>query len=64
MIVGCPKEIMNGENRVGLTPDNVNEYVLHGHKVLVESGAGLGSGFSDDQYISAGAEIISSAKEV
>lgn len=64
MIVGCPKEIMNSENRVGLTPANVMEFVAHGHKVLVETGAGVGSGFDDSEYIQAGAEICNFAKEI
>lgn len=64
MIVGCTKEIKNNEFRVGLTLDNVLEYVNHGHDVLMEAGAGVAVGFTDDQYKKAGAEIISSADEV
>ena len=51
MIVGCVKEIKNNEYRVGLTPDNVRSYVAAGHEVLVEHGAGEGSGFTDAEYV-------------
>ncbi len=64
MIVGCPKEIKNHEYRVGLTPGSVREYVAHGHTVIIESGAGMGIGAGDDAYISAGAKIVETAKEV
>lgn len=64
MIVGSTKEVKNNEFRVGLTPDNVLEYVNHGHQVLIETGAGAAVGFDDDQYIKAGAKIISTPEEV
>lgn len=64
MIVGCTKEIKNHEYRVGLTPDNVAEYIAHGHCVLIESHAGKAAGFEDEKYEKAGAKIISSTKEV
>lgn len=64
MLVGVPKEIKSQENRVALVPSGVNEFVRRGHKVMIESGAGLGSGFSDQQYKDSGAEIVSSADEV
>jgi alanine dehydrogenase len=64
MLIGCVKEIKNNEFRVGMTPMNVNDYVKAGHKVLIESGAGVGSGFSDSEYIQAGAQILDSAKAV
>ena len=48
MIIGTTKELKNSEYRVGLTPDNVLGYSKHGHTVYVESGAGEGAGFSDD----------------
>ena len=64
MRVGCVKEIKNNEFRVGLTPDNVKSYVLAGHEVLIEEGAGEGSGFSDEEYKNAGAVLKASAKEV
>ena len=49
MLIGVPKEIKNNEFRVGLTPSSVNDYIHAGHHVLVEQGAGLGSGFSDQE---------------
>ena len=58
MRIGCVKEIKNNEYRVGLTPDNVRCYKDAGHEVLIESGAGIGSAFSDEQYASCGAEIL------
>ena len=64
MIVGVPKEIKNHEYRVGLTPSSVTELVRSGHQVLVESNAGIGIGASDDQYISSGAKIINTAREI
>ncbi|MFC7439801.1 alanine dehydrogenase [Laceyella putida] len=63
MIIGVPKEIKNNENRVGLTPGGVATYINQGHEVWVETGAGVGSGFSDLDYKEAGAKIVSSAKE-
>ncbi len=64
MIIGCTKEIKNNEFRVGLTPANVSAYVHAGHEVLIEKGAGLGSGFTDAEYTAAGAKILDTAKEV
>lgn len=64
MIIGLPKEIKNNEFRVGLIPGDVAAYVHAGHTVLVEQGAGLGSGFSDQEYIDAGAEIQAEAADV
>lgn len=58
MIIGIPKEIKNNENRVAMTPAGVRELVQHGHTVYVQHTAGLGSGFSDDDYIAAGAKIL------
>lgn len=58
MIIGIPKEIKNNENRVGMTPAGVSELIRHGHKVYVQHTAGTGSGFSDDEYVAAGAEIL------
>jgi alanine dehydrogenase len=57
MLVGLVKEIKNHEYRVGLTPRCVQAYVANGHEVIVEQGAGMGVGFSDEQYITAGASI-------
>ncbi|MFS0664844.1 alanine dehydrogenase [Bacillus mojavensis] len=64
MIIGVPKEIKNNENRVALTPGGVSQLVSNGHRVLVESGAGLGSGFENEAYESAGAEIIADPKQL
>lgn len=64
MIIGVPKEIKNNENRVALTPAGTQELVKRGHTVHVETTAGDGSGFNDDEYLKAGAIIISNAEEV
>jgi alanine dehydrogenase len=64
MIIGVPKEIKNNENRVAVTPAGVSEFVKHGHTVYVQSTAGNGSGFSDDEYKSAGAQILPTIEEV
>ena len=64
MKVGCVKEIKNNEFRVGLTPDNVKSYVNAGHSVLIERGAGSGSGFADEEYAAAGVSLADTAKEV
>ena len=64
MIIGVPKEIKNNENRVGVTPAGVRELVAHGHKVYVQATAGLGSGFSDDEYAAAGAEMLPTIEAV
>jgi alanine dehydrogenase len=64
MIVSVPKEIKNNEFRVALTAAGVQELVAHGHTVLVERRAGLGSGITDEDYAIAGAEIIADADEV
>ncbi|SDE83738.1 L-alanine dehydrogenase [Celeribacter baekdonensis] len=64
MRIGCPKEIKPQEFRVGLTPDAAAEAVAHGHTVLIETGAGAGAGFTDDDYITAGAEIAPDAATV
>ena len=57
MRIGVPKEIKNHEYRVGLIPSSVQELVHHGHQVVVETGAGLGAGISDADYVAAGATI-------
>ena len=57
MKVGIPKEIKNNENRVGMTPAGVAELTRRGHEVSVQHTAGEGSGFSDDEYIKAGARV-------
>lgn len=63
MRVAVPTEIKNNENRVAMTPAGVDALVHRGHEVLVQAGAGEGSGFSDDQYRLAGAEIVATADE-
>ena len=62
MLIGVPKEIKNHEYRVGLTPTSVREAVYHGHKAVVESGAGAAIGLQDEDYAAAGAEIVPSAR--
>lgn len=64
MIVGITKEIKNNEYRVSCTPNGVKEFVKRGHTVLVEKEAGVGSGFSDEDYKNQGAEIVDSAEEL
>jgi alanine dehydrogenase len=64
MITGVVKEIKNNENRVGLTPAGVDALSKAGHKVLVEDNAGVGSGFSNENYTQAGAKIIKDKKEI
>jgi alanine dehydrogenase len=64
MLVGVPKEIKNNESRVAMTPAGVHELVVRNHKVLIQAGAGEGSGFSDQDYIDAGAEIATKAEDV
>ena len=64
MLIGVPREIKNHEYRVGLTPDSVNEVVLHGHDVIVERDAGAGIGAGDADYAAVGAEIVDSAGTV
>ena len=64
MKVGTVKEIKKYEYRVGLTPSNAREYVASGHEVYVQSGAGMGSSFTDQDYVNAGAEILPAAKDV
>ncbi|MBE0600527.1 MAG: alanine dehydrogenase, partial [Firmicutes bacterium] len=64
MKIGCVKEIKPQEYRVGMTPDNAHDFVTHGHTVMIEAGAGEGSGFSDAAYSAAGAQIVSAAQDV
>ena len=64
MVIGVPREIKNNEFRVGVVPAGVEELVRDGHRVMVETGAGLGSGVSDEQYRVAGAEIATDAAAV
>src|SRR5437667_702680 len=64
MIIGVPKEVKEQEQRVALVPSAAEQLVRRGHSVLVEKGAGIGSGYPDEEYLKAGAEIIDQAKEV
>lgn len=64
MKIGIPKEIKDNEYRVSMTPGGVGELVRHGHEVMVQTSAGEGSGFSDDEYKNAGAKILPTAAEV
>ncbi|MEW9674440.1 alanine dehydrogenase, partial [Ammoniphilus sp. 3BR4] len=61
--IGVPKEIKNNENRVGMTPAGVTAFKNQGHEVWIETGAGLGSGFTDEDYAAAGAFIVPSAEK-
>jgi alanine dehydrogenase len=64
MKIGCPKEIKPQEFRVGLTPNAAHEAVAHGHDVVVETMAGAGSGFPDQDYLDAGAVILDTAEQI
>ena len=64
MIIGVPKEIKNNENRVALTPAGALELSKRGHAVYVQATAGVSSGFSDDEYVSAGAKILPAIEDV
>lgn len=63
MRIGIPKETKNNENRVAMTPAGVVSLMHYKHEVFIETGAGLGSSFSDEDYIAAGAKIVLTAKE-
>ncbi len=63
MKIGVPKEIKNNENRVAMTPAGVLSLIASGHEVYIETGAGLGSAFTDNDYIMAGAQIVETAAE-
>ena len=63
MLIGVPKEIKNRENRVGLTPESVQELVAAGHQVVMETNAGQGINASDDDYVAAGASIAATAAD-
>jgi len=64
MHIGCPKEIKPQEYRVGITPNAAHEAVVHGHTVTMETDAGSGAGFTDADYIAAGAKIAGTAAEI
>jgi alanine dehydrogenase len=63
MIIGVPKEIKNNENRVAVTPAGVAEFRKNGHTIYIQSQAGAGSGFSDEEYVNAGATILPTIEE-
>jgi alanine dehydrogenase len=64
MLIGVPKEIKDNEYRVGLVSSSVRELTAKGHRVLVERGAGLGAGLTDDDYKAAGAELVANAEAI
>ena len=64
MQIGVPREIKNNEFRVGLTPESVSEFIARGHKVLVETQAGMGIGATDDAYRAVGADIAGTAADI
>ncbi|MDR1052273.1 MAG: alanine dehydrogenase [Deltaproteobacteria bacterium] len=64
MKIGCPAEIKNNENRVGITPNAALAYAQAGHEVFVQKGGGLGSAITDDEYVKAGAKVLATAPEV
>jgi len=64
MLIGVPKEIKDNEFRVGLIPSSVGELVHHGHKVIVETNAGIGAGLADADYVNAGATIVDNADTI
>ena len=64
MIVGVPKEIKVHESRVAITPEGVSEFVAAGHQVIIETGAGLGSAITDQDFTSVGATIVAKASDV
>lgn len=63
MKVGIPREIKNHEYRVAISPAGVHELVGRGHEVVIETGAGVGSSFSDEDFKAAGAQILGSADQ-
>ncbi|MGH3345721.1 MAG: alanine dehydrogenase, partial [Nocardioides sp.] len=64
MKIGVPKEVKNHEYRVALTPVGAHELTQHGHDVVVQRGAGLGSQIPDEEYVAAGAKILDEADDV
>ena len=64
MIIGVPSEIKNNENRVAVTPAGVTEFRRHGHAIYVQKDAGKGSGFSNEEYIESGAQLLDTIEEV
>ena len=63
MKVGVPKEVKNHEYRVAITPIGVHELTSHGHQVVIEQGAGVGSSISDEEYVGAGAMMVPTAED-
>ncbi|HDR7515397.1 alanine dehydrogenase [Bacillus mobilis] len=63
MRIGIPTEIKNNENRVAMTPAGAVHLVQNGHEVFVQKGAGIGSGFTDEEYVQAGAKLVETAEE-
>ena len=64
MVIGVPKEIKTHEYRAGMTPHSVKAYVKNGHTVIIEKGAGVGSGYEDAEYVSAGGRVIADKAEL
>jgi alanine dehydrogenase len=64
MIIGIPKEIKSDENRISLTPAGVHQFIGNGHEIIIEKGAGIGSGISDAELHQEGAKILDSAREI
>ena len=64
MIVGIPREIKNNEYRVSLVPAGVDSFIEAGHEVVIEVGAGLGSGILDEDYERAGAKLVAAASDI
>lgn len=64
MIIGVPREVKKDEYRVSMIPVGVEELTRKGHRVLIEQGAGVGSGIPDELFVENGAEIVSSAEEI
>jgi len=64
MKIGCPAEIKNNEFRVGLTPAAARAYIENGHEVIIQKGAGLGSGIADQEYEKVGARLEGSAQTI
>ncbi len=64
MKIGCPKEIKAQEYRVGMTPSTAGEAVAHGHDVMIETGAGRGAGFTDEDYVAVGVSVLETSEEI
>ena len=64
MIIGCPKEVFKGENRVALTPESAKQLQKLGYTCLLETGAGINANFSDKDYKNAGVKVIKNSSEL